>query len=341
MAKAPTKKVEEDALPDAAEQQRLLEAGRSFAADPRLTQLRKAMGVLAAEPPQSLLLEGGTAQERASAALYWAALLNCMHSGQPAEARPEAAREAEASPKAAPVAEGRPCLNCPTCLQLTSRLHRDLFFFDGGAGSIKIDDIREMRSQLGEGPREGKMRVVILFEGQALGESAANSMLKSLEDPRPGSVFVLTAPQRERLLPTLVSRSWVLTLPWPQSGEFSQLADGELAEVSEWARALLNFAASGHGWMERTSRRGTLDARQTMQLVLFCQNALKDALGGAENGLTPLAEAFARLSPQGRSILNEALAECQDSLFYMVNPVLVADWLATRVYFLFARERAV
>lgn len=331
MAKAPTKKVEEDALPDAAEQSRLLEAGRAFAADPRLAQLRKAMGVLAAKPPQSLLLEGGTAQERASAALYWAALLNCMQSGQ----------QAGASPEAAPVAKARPCLNCPTCLQLTSRLHRDLFFFDGGAGSIKIDDIREMRSQLGEGPREGKMRVVILFEGQSLGEAAANSMLKSLEDPRPGSVFVLTAPQRERLLPTLVSRSWVLTLPWPQSGEFSQLADVELAEVSEWARALLNFAASGRGWMERTSRRGSLDARQTMQLVLFCQNALKDALGGAENGLTPLAEAFARLSPQGRNILNEALAECQDSLFYMVNPVLVADWLATRVYFLFARERAV
>jgi DNA polymerase-3 subunit delta' len=82
-----------------------------------------------------------------------------------------------------------------------------------------------------------------------------------------------------------------------------------------------------------------------MQLVIYCQNALKDALGseesGPEAGITPLAEAFARLSQQGRGILNEVLAECQDSLFYTVNPVLVADWLATRVFFLFAKERAI
>lgn len=321
MAKTPSKKEEGD-LPGAAELEKLLAVVRSFAADKRMAQIRAAMSTLAAAPPQSLLLEGGTSPERAAAALYWAALLNC----------PEIAE-----------GSGRPCLACPPCIQIMSRLHRDLFFFDGTAGSIKIDEIRALRAQLGEGPREGRMRAVILFEGQSLGEGSANALLKSLEEPKPGSVFALTAPQRERLLPTLVSRSWVLTLPWPQSGEFSQMADEDLAQVSDWARALLHFAATGKGWMERTGRRGSLEARQAMQLVIYCQNALKDALGaeenGAEAGLTPLADAFSRLSPQARNILNEILAECQDSLFYTVNPVLVADWLATRLYFLFARER--
>lgn len=319
MAKAPTKK-EEDLLPDAQDQERLLSEARAFSSDARLDNIRRAMGILAQKPPQSLLLEGGTAQERANASLYWATLLNC--------------------PQIEDGSELKPCLSCGACVQILSRMHRDLFFFDGSAGSIKMDEIREMRSQLGEGPREGKKRVVVLFEGQSLGEAAANSMLKSLEEPKPGTVFVLTAPQRERLLPTLVSRSWVLTLPWPQSGEFSQLADEELAQVSEWSRALLNFAATGKGWMERTGRRGSLDARLAMQLVLFCQNALKDALSGSESGLTPLAEAFMRLSPQSRSILNEVLAESQDSLIYTVNPVLVADWMATRIFFLFAKERS-
>lgn len=323
MAKAPTKK-EASELPDALELQKITATVRAFAADGRMAGIRAAMATLAQEPPQSLLLEGGTAAERSGAALYWAALLNCPQV-------PEGGAPA-------------PCLACPVCTTIMSRLHRDLFFFDGAAGSIKIDDIREMRAQLGEEPRESKKRVIVLFEGQALGEASANALLKSLEEPKPGSVFVLTAPQRERLLPTLVSRSWALTLPWPQSGEFSQLSKEELAFVSEWARALLDFSASGRGWMERTGRRGSLDARQTMQLVLYCQNALKDALAcegsGAESGLTPLAQAFSRLDPRSRNILNETLAECQDSLFYTVNPVLVADWLATRLYFLFARERS-
>lgn len=324
MAKTPGKK-EESELPGGPERERLIAQVKSFASGQRMANLRGSMAALCAEPPQSLLLEGGTAPERAGASLYWAALLNCPH--------------------AEPGGESGPCLDCPSCIQIMSRMQRDLFFFDGAAGSIKIDEIREMRSQLGEGPRESKKRVVVLFEGQSLGEAAANALLKSLEEPKPASVFVLTAPQRERLLPTLVSRSWALTLPWPQSGEFSQLSDDELSTVSDWARALLEFAATGRGWMERTGRRGSLDARLAMQLVLYCQNALKDALGsaetGAEAGFTPLAEAFSRLSPQGRGILNEVLAECQDSLFHTVNPALVADWLGTRLYFLFARERIV
>lgn len=84
-----------------------------------------------------------------------------------------------------------------------------------GAGSIKIDEVRALRPLLGEPPRFGRKRVIVMAEAQALGIEAANSLLKVLEDPCPDTCFVFTAPQRERLLPTLVSRGWVVTLPWP------------------------------------------------------------------------------------------------------------------------------
>ena len=166
-----------------------------------------------------------------------------------------------------------------------------------------------------------------------------HALLKSLEEPKPGNSFVITAPQRERMLPTLVSRSCVLTLPWPPADEFCQLTDEELAIVTEWGRGLLKFAQSGREWMDKTSRRGSMDARLAMQLVLFCQNALAQSLAERE-GLTPLAAAFGQLSPQNQRILNETLAECQDSLIFTANPSLVVDWLATRLFFLFAKERA-
>lgn len=321
MAKKTVKKDQvEDALPDALEQQELLGAGREFAKQPRFERFRHSLGVLRQSPPQSLLIEGGSVADRANASLYWAALLNCG---------------------SVSAQENAPCFGCPSCLHFFSRMHRDLIFFDGSAGNIKIDDVRAMRSTLGEPPREANARVIVLFEGQSLGDAAANALLKSLEEPKPGNSFVLTAPQRERLLPTLVSRSWVLTLPWPRSDELNQLGD-ELSSVSDWAKALLHFANTGQGWMERTSRRGNIDAGLALKLVLFCQNALTQAIAGRAAGLTPLAEAFCRLSPQGKHILNETLAECQDSLILNpspVNPALVADWLATRVFFIFSKER--
>lgn len=325
MAKAPAKK-DEDALPDALEQEKFLSAGRAFASAPRFAYLRRAMSTLAENPPQSLLIEGGAAPERAAASLYWAALLNC-----PLVKEGEAAAD-----------EAAPCLACPACVQIMSRLHRDLFFLDNAAGNTSMEEFREdLRPHFGEAPHEGKKRVVVVYEGYGPRFKVSNALLKSLEDPLPATVFALTAPQRERLLPTLVSRSWILTLPWPQSGEFGWLDEGELAALSDWARALLAFASTGRGWMERTGRK--LDPNLAGQLVLYCQNALREALasplGPEDPALTPLAGAFARLGPQSRSILNESLAESQDSLAYAVNPALVLDWLATRLYFIFARER--
>ncbi|MDL2285470.1 DNA polymerase III subunit delta' [Desulfovibrio sp. OttesenSCG-928-F07] len=318
--KATVKDKPEDILPDAAEQERLLDAARTFAAAPRFAAARKAFATLSANPPQCLLFEGGSMQDRANAALYWAALLNC----------PAAANTGP---------HLSPCLSCPTCLHFVSRIHRDLFFFDGSEASIKIDDIRAMRPVLGEPPRDAKNRAVILFEAQALGEAAANALLKSLEEPKPGTIFVLTTPQRERLLPTLVSRSWVLTLPWPSTDEFSQISGQDLSLVSEWGRALLQFAESGRGWMGR-DRKGVMDSKLAMNIVLLCQNALTQALAGRSEGVTPLTLAFARLSPLNQRILSEALAEAQESLNYNINATLVTDWLATRIYFLFKREPA-
>lgn len=327
---APRKKpsaAENADLVDIVAQEQLRAAVRTLAADPRFTPALSSLGALRRSPPQSLLLEGGSPDERVWAALYWAALLNCP--------------DAEST--------GQACLDCPDCLRFTSCVHRDLTLLDGRAGNIKIDDVREMRSSLGQGPQEASRRAIILAEGQSLMEAAANALLKSLEEPRPGTVFVLTAPQRERLLPTLVSRSWVLTLPWPRDPAFLHEPE-RAALLQEWTYALLGFArggqgkARGAGWMERTAKRGSLDANLAMQLVLLCQSALLLALSGqermAQNSPSPpvalAADAFRGLAPASLRILDQVLAECQESLNYNVNPALVLDWLATRLFFVFS-----
>ena len=264
----------------------------------RHDRVRGYLERLAGSVPQVLLLEGGTPREREAVALWWAARLNCAGTGAP-------------------------CLSCAVCTQFATRNNRDMFYLDGAQGSIKIDDVRAVRAVLGEPPR-GRYRVVVLAEAQSLGIEAANALLKSLEEPRPGTSFVLLAPQRERLLPTLVSRSWVLPLAWPDGGACDPA-------VQEWADALAGFVSGEEGWFARTGAKGSIDQGTALQLVAFLQRQLALALTG--RGASSFARLLvSRLDTAAMRRLDEALAECQDSLIYNVNPALVLDWLATRLF---------
>lgn len=278
---------------------------------PRQARLREALDRIADDPPQVLILEGGTADERASVALWHAARLNCR------------------------AADKRPCLECPPCLQIGAGVFKDLFFLDGREGSIKIEQVRELRGILGEPPRGDGRRVVIFAEAQALGTEAANALLKSLEEPRPGVCFLLLAPQRQRLLPTLVSRGWTLTLPWPA-------ASAPLTpELREWESALARFAATGQGWFALTSRKGAVDAPLARTVIALVQKTLADALAGrAPRAPGSLGEHLANLPDLLRLELTDLLTESQTSVDALVNPALVLDRLAIRLHALGRRAGA-
>lgn len=306
----------------------IVEPDSAAGQDP-LGAVRPTLQQLGADPerelPQSLLIEGGTSDSRLAAALYWAGILNCT--GRREAALPGFITNA-------------PCWACPACARLISGAHRDFFVLDGRQSSLKIDQVREIRRIIGEPPRENGTRVVVLAEAQQLTVEAANALLKSLEEPCAGTVFVLTAPQRERLLPTLVSRSWVLTLPWPYSGE-GLLHD---PAVREWGEALTDFLKTGQGWFSRTGSKGAMDAARMNGLIVYCRAALAASLllrrqAGSEAETRhqavnlPLSRLLAeRLDLARGRRLSEALDICEQSLGNTVNPALLADWLATRLF---------
>lgn len=318
---------DENALPDASALRALAGAFEAMAGSARHARAFSFLRSLISSPPRVILLEGGEASERANAALYWGMALNCE------------------SPRAD--ADGpAPCLGCPVCLKFLARMHRDLFFMDGGSGSIGIDDVRALRATLGEAAREAKYRVAILSEAQALTEPAANAMLKSLEEALPATVFVLTAPQRERLLPTLVSRSWALTLAWPDPMLAKDGAEGEAEKA--WVATAAAFLGSGRGLFERTGARGGVDAAGAGALIIACQRAMAQALSGMTGkdvpaGKSPeadLARFFATLPDQRLGMAFAVLAEGQESLIAQANPALVADWVMTRLYLLRPKGRS-
>lgn len=267
----------------------------TLAAQPRV---RGYLDRLAADPPQVLLLEGGSAESRLDLAMYFAAALNCR------------------------AAEGA-CLACPECARILERADRDLFLFDSGEAPVAIKDLREVLPEFSQPPRGGGKRSVIFGEAQYLNLNCANLLLKSLEEPRPHTVFMLLAPQRERLLPTLVSRSWVLTLSWAGSGTPDE-------ETADWLRALAEFIALGKGFFARTSAKGALNRDLALAVVTGCQRALAEAMSGRAD--TPLGLELAKLDPVGLRRFDLALAKAVEALNTPtpVNPALVLDWLATR-----------
>jgi len=255
---------------------------------------------LALAPPSSLLLEGGNADERLALGLFWAARLMCRE-------------------------EVPPCGKCRICLQIEGDACRDLILLNGAEGSINVDTVREVRAVLGDPPAGRGPRVVILAEAQALGDGAANALLKSLEEPSPGNVFVLLAPSREILLPTLVSRSFVLTLGWPK---------GELEDPSlrESLRALCEFIQSGKGtWLEWTGRKGNVDARMADSILREVQRSLVQA--GYGNPLTDLARLLAaRLDVVAVRQVGVVIENALESLDVGANPAVVLEWVAIRMW---------
>ena len=338
-----------EALPDAEAVQGMLAPVRAFTTAPEQARTRGFLERLAETPPQVLLLEGGSADDRLAAAHYWLALLNCEARHPSLASLQEQSRSPVLpglSPPPSPAQDSgatpgderptAPCLDCTACRGIITHLHRDCFFWDGTAGSIKIDEVRALRPVLGEPPREARFRAVLFREAQALGEAAANSLLKSFEEPRPNTSFILLAPQRERLLPTLVSRGMVLTLPWPLAED----AAGREA-LAPWEAALCTFLRGGRGLFELSGSKGALDAALAHALVNLCRRALVQSIKDRTLGAPPregLESIFARLPEARMRMLDEALAECQESLIYSVNPALVIEWLATRMYLLLPRR---
>lgn len=116
----------------------------------------------------------------------------------------------------------RPCGVCPACVKAKAGSHPDIIVESGGtaARSFHVDAVRRVRSDAYIKPNEASRKVYCLFEAQTMSEQAQNALLKILEEPPEGILFILTCPSASALLPTIRSRSLILTLePREKSGE--------------------------------------------------------------------------------------------------------------------------
>jgi DNA polymerase-3 subunit delta' len=99
-----------------------------------------------------------------------------------------------------------PCGNCKACRKIDSENHPDIIRIKPSGVFIRIDQIRTLCQTLAMKPYEAGMRVVLIFDAQAMNSAASNALLKVLEEPPTGTILILVANHTSDLLPTIVSR---------------------------------------------------------------------------------------------------------------------------------------
>jgi DNA polymerase-3 subunit delta' len=111
--------------------------------------------------------------------------------------------------------------------------------------NITVDQIREMQHRLTTRPTLGARRAIIVFPADDLEKSAANALLKSLEEPPAGSFFLLVTHRPGRLLPTIRSRCRLLRFAEAPDSEVDAFLAREAPQADAETRAMAVSAAEG------------------------------------------------------------------------------------------------
>jgi DNA polymerase-3 subunit delta' len=187
---------------------------RDITGHQRLVELLERSIAGATLPPS--LLFAGPAKAKREAALAVAQALNCLEPRLNSDGR------------GAPTTDA--CGRCAACTRIARGVHPDVVVVSpGDSGAIKIDQVRDIVDRASFRPFEGRRRVVIVDEADALMAPAQNALLKTLEEPPSQSVFILVTGRPDLLLATVRSRC--IRLWFTEPGALD--VDAEAREVAQ------------------------------------------------------------------------------------------------------------
>ena len=241
----------------------------------RLQELHK-------RPPHAILFKGSKGTGKFDLAMHFARSLLCR---QPDEA-------------------GFACGQCPSCHWFSQGSHPDFCLLQPEALSqdaeevddskpasgkkpsrqISVDQVRGLADFSGMSAHQGGRRVVVIHPAETMNTNAANALLKNLEEPPPGLLFILVSHKPQQLLPTILSRCLPFALSAPDAAEAMRwLAQQGVKDPAE-ALAASGFAPLQAAQLDEQlgseEREKLLRAvRQPAALDVF---ALADALQKAE-----------------------------------------------------------
>ena len=228
----------------------------------------------------------------------------------------------------APGEDRLPCGNCPDCRQVQGGVHPGLVVLrpEEDKRDIAIDAVRGLCERLGMTSHDGRAKAAVIDPADALNRNGFNALLKTVEEPPPGSHVILISERPLALPPTLRSRCQQLRLPVPSRESarawltsaappfadldgalasaagaplqaLRMLQDGSLERHTAWRRLMLELAAGRQDPLKSAEEIGEDQVGAFVRwLYSWILGIVRDVAGGTadDNGASPL-----RLLPPG------------------------------------------
>jgi DNA polymerase-3 subunit delta' len=226
-------------------------------------QLLTAMGQEGKDIHHAWLFTGPPGSGRSQLALAFAAALMCSEGG---------------------------CGTCNSCQMIQTRNHPDVQVLNTERVLISIDEVSEFIDKSIQMPAIGKYRIMVIEDADRMAERTSNLLLKSLEEPPKGTIWMICAPSEADLLPTIRSRVRRVQLKVPTVDAVAQLLVEKYGIGFELAQQSAAQAQSHVGMARRlATNAGARERRsQALQAALSITD-IPSAMFAAET-LAKLAE---------------------------------------------------
>jgi DNA polymerase-3 subunit delta' len=155
----------------------------------------------------------------------------------------------------------KPCGACSACLRIAHGNYPDVTVVEPEEGKrlLGVDAVRETVVRMAnQAPSAGAWRVFIVPRVERMTASTVNALLKTLEEPPPGVVIVLTTSEPESLLPTVLSRCQMLAMQPLTNEQVSEALQTRWQAAEDEARLLASLAQGRLGWAVRALEKPEL-----------------------------------------------------------------------------------
>lgn len=153
--------------------------------------------------PHAFIFLGPDGVGKKTAALFLAMALNCLNSSFTSNNN--------GNQNAVVGVQRFGCGQCRSCRLIAENKHPDIIHLAPEGAFIKVDQIRRLIDALALKPVEARMRTIIIEDVRHMNPAAANALLKTLEEPYPATIFILTASAASEVMPTILSRCQQVT----------------------------------------------------------------------------------------------------------------------------------